>query len=96
MKHIDREIHEPARLGIMTLLSAVDWADFPSLLRPLELTRGNLSSHIARLERCGYVQVKKGIAGGLLHTEYRLTKPGRKALTNYWSAIDAIRRLGRP
>jgi DNA-binding MarR family transcriptional regulator len=95
MKHIDREIHEPARLGIMMLLSAADWADFPSLCLTLRLTRGNLSAHISRLERCGYVQVKKSIVGKMPHTEYRLTKSGRKALSDYWSALDAIRKLGR-
>jgi DNA-binding MarR family transcriptional regulator len=95
MNRIDREIHEPARLGIMTLLSAAEWADFPSLLLTLRLTGGNLSSHVARLERRGYVEVKKEVVGKILHTQYRLTKAGRKALRAYWSALDAIRRLGR-
>ena len=95
MKHIDREIHEPARLGIMTLLSAAEWTDFPSICLTLHLTRGNLSSHTARLERRGYVQVNKRIIGRVLHTQYRLTKTGRKALRDYWSALDAIRKLGQ-
>jgi DNA-binding MarR family transcriptional regulator len=93
MKHIDREIHEPARLGIMTLLSSADWTDFASMCVMLRLTRGNLSSHIARLERRGYVQIKKSIVGKIPHTEYRLTRSGRHALNGYWSAIDAIRKL---
>jgi DNA-binding MarR family transcriptional regulator len=79
----------------MMVLSGVAWADFPSLCRLLGLTRGNLSAHISRLERGGYVQVKKSIIGRLPHTQYRLTPRGRKALKKYWAAIDEIRALGK-
>ena len=92
--HIDPAIHEPARLRIMTALSAVQWADFPSLCRVLGLTRGNLSAHVTRLERGGYVQVKKSILGRMPHTQYRLTPRGRQALKEYWAAIDEIRASG--
>jgi DNA-binding MarR family transcriptional regulator len=88
---IDRVIHEPARLQIMTVLSGVDWADFPSLCRDLGLTRGNLSAHCGRLEQAGYVQVKKSIIGRIPHTQYRLTSKGRKVLKEYWAAMDQIR-----
>jgi DNA-binding MarR family transcriptional regulator len=91
--HIDREVHEPARLQIMTLLSGVDWADFPSLCRDLRLTRGNLSAHCSRLERTGYIHVRKSIIGRIPHTQYRLTPKGRKVLREYWAAMDRIRRL---
>ena len=75
-------------------LSGVLWADFPSLCRLLGLTRGNLSVHVTRLERAGYVRVKKSIVGRMPHTQYRLTPKGRKALKEYWSALDAIRASG--
>jgi DNA-binding MarR family transcriptional regulator len=88
-------IHEPARLRILMALSAVAWTDFPSLCRLLGLTRGNLSAHVARLERVGYVQVKKSIIGKVPHTQYRLTAHGRKALQEYWAALDEIRASGR-
>jgi DNA-binding MarR family transcriptional regulator len=88
---IDRVIHEPARLQIMTVLSGVDWADFPSLCRDLRLTRGNLSAHCGRLEQAGYVQVKKSIIGRIPHTQYRLTAKGRKVLKEYWADMDQIR-----
>lgn len=90
---IDRIIHEPARLQIMTVLSGVAWADFPSLCRVLGLTRGNLSAHCRRLERAGYVQVKKSIIGRIPHTQYRLTAKGRRVLKEYWAAMDRIRQL---
>lgn len=91
--HIDRVIHEPARLQIVTALSAVAWADFPSLCRMLGLTRGNLSAHCSRLEQAGYVQVKKSIVGRIPHTQYRLTPKGRRVLQEYWAAMDGIRQL---
>jgi DNA-binding MarR family transcriptional regulator len=91
--HIDRVIHEPARLKIVTALSGVLWADFPSLCRMLGLTRGNLSAHAARLERGGYIRVSKSIVGKMPHTQFRLTPKGRRALAEYWAALDAIRRL---
>lgn len=75
-------------------LSGVAWADFPSLCRDLRLTRGNLSTHVARLERVGYVQVEKSIVGRIPHTQYRLTARGRKALKEYWAALDEIRASG--
>jgi DNA-binding MarR family transcriptional regulator len=93
--HLDGVVHEPARLQIMTVLSGVEWADFPSLCRVLGLTRGNLSAHSSRLERAGYVQVKKSIIGRIPHTQYRLTPKGRKVLKEYWAAMDKIRKLAQ-
>ncbi|MEN6427424.1 MAG: transcriptional regulator [Phycisphaerales bacterium] len=94
MRHIDRVIHEPARLQILMVLSGVEWADFASLCRLLELTRGNLSVHTSRLERSDYIRVSKSIVGKIPHTQYRLTPRGRKALDAYWAAMHEIRGLG--
>jgi len=93
MKHIDPVIHEPARLRILMVLSGVEWADFASLCRMLKLTRGNLSVHAGRLVRSGYIRVSKRIVGKAPHTQYRLTAKGRKALAEYWAALDEIRTL---
>jgi DNA-binding MarR family transcriptional regulator len=95
MGSIDRVIHEPARLRILTVLAGVEWADFPSLCRMLRLTRGNLSAHTRQLERAGYIRVSKSIVGRAPHTRYRLTRKGRKALAEYWAALDEIHRLGK-
>jgi DNA-binding transcriptional ArsR family regulator len=88
---LDRVIHEPARLRIAMILSALDRADFNFLVSTLGLTKGNLNSHMDRLEQAGYVEVLKRFRGKLPYTEYRLTKSGRKALDQYWSALDQIR-----
>ena len=61
MTELDRVIHEPARLLIVALLASVKEADFLWVLRESELTKGNLSSHLVRLEEAGYVEVEKNV-----------------------------------
>ena len=93
MNDLDRTIHEPARLRIVTILSGVDVADFNFLLDTLGLTKGNLSSHMDRLDKAGYVEVIKSFKGKIPHTQFRLTKEGRGALEEYWAGLDRIRAL---
>jgi DNA-binding MarR family transcriptional regulator len=91
MIELDRTIHEPVRLRIMAILTGVDTADFNFMLTTLGLSKGNLACHVDKLERAGYVEVKKSFCGKVPHTEYRLTDAGRSALADYWGALDAIR-----
>lgn len=93
MTELDKTIHEPARLRVLTLLSGLDVADFNFLLNTLGLTKGNLSSHMDKLERAGYVSVDKSFSGRTPHTEFRLTRDGREALEKYWQTIDTIRAM---
>jgi len=95
MSELDRIIHEPVRLRIVSVLSGVDRADFNFMLTTLALSRGNLASHIEKLEGAGYVEVIKAFSGKLPKTEYRLTAAGRKALSGYWTMLDAIRAQSR-
>ncbi len=90
---IDKIIHEPARLRIMMILSGIDEADFNFMVSTLEMTRGNLSSHMDRLEQAGYVKILKSFNGKIPNTGYRLTKMGKRALSKYWEAIEKIREL---
>lgn len=80
---LDRLIHEPARLLIVTVLSAVESADFLFLQRESGLTKGNLSAHLAKLEEAGYVKIQKTFKGKLPLTICSLTKGGRAALDGY-------------
>lgn len=96
MNDLDRTIHEPARLRILTILSGVDASDFTFLLNTLGLTKGNLSSHMDRLEKAGFVEVKKSFNGRIPHTEFCITPEGRAALSRYWQELDAIRSLNSP
>jgi DNA-binding transcriptional ArsR family regulator len=80
---VDRVIHEPARLLIVALLSAVREADFVFLQRQTDLTKGNLSSHLIRLEQAGYLRIDKGFRGKIPQTVCRLTPEGRAAFKAY-------------
>ena len=80
---LDRLIHEPARLLIVTILSSVESADFLFLQRETDLTKGNLSAHLSKLEEAGYVKIEKTFKGKLPLTICKLTNTGRKAWTQY-------------
>ena len=94
MTELDPEVHQPTRLRILMLLSGVATADFNFLLNALALTKGNLSTHMSRLEQVGYVEIAKKFDGKIPKTSYRLTRLGRSRLEGYWRAIDEIRHAG--
>ena len=87
---IDRVIHEPARLLIITTLLPLQEADFTYLLQDTGLTKGNLSSHLSRLEKVGYVEIEKTYQGKLPLTLCRLTPAGRQAFEQYRQTIHAF------
>jgi DNA-binding transcriptional ArsR family regulator len=87
---IDRLIHEPARLMILSLLYVVDSADFIFLMRQTGLTWGNLSSHMSKLEKAGYIQVQKEFKGKKPHTLLQLTQQGRVAFQAYRQRIKQV------
>ena len=80
---IDRLIHEPARYLIMAYLYVVESADALFLQRQTELTWGNLSSHLSKLEAVGYVAIKKEFLDKKPHTMLQLTNEGRTAFVQY-------------
>ena len=80
---LDRLVHEPARLLIVTILSTAASADFLFLQRETGLTKGNLSAHLSKLEEAGYVKIEKTFKGKLPLTVCTLTASGRKAVTQY-------------
>lgn len=87
---VDRLIHEPARLLIVTLLYAVETADFLFLLRESALSKGNLSSHLSRLEAAGYVSIEKTFRGKTPLTVCRLTDVGREAFRAYRDQLKRV------
>ena len=89
LAEIDRVIHEPARLMIVALLAAVKEADFQYLHTTTELTKGNLSVHLSRLEEAGYLEIDKTFRGKYPLTICRLTQAGRNALDDYRRVIKA-------
>lgn len=87
---LDRVIHEPARLMIMTVLYAVNEADFLYLQRECGLTQGNLSSHLAKLEAAQYVLIEKTFKGKYPLTICSLTQKGRGAFDEYVQKIRVV------
>ncbi|MCL5996522.1 MAG: transcriptional regulator [Chloroflexi bacterium] len=87
---IDRFIHEPARLMILTYLYTIESADFVFLMRLTGLTWGNLSSHLSKVEQAGYVEIEKQFANKKPHTMIRLTQQGRVALRAYRQTMQRV------
>ena len=80
---LDRLVHEPARLSILTLLFMLDSADFLYLQHETGLTRGNLSSHLSKLEEAGYIHIEKTYRGKVPLTLCSLTEKGKDAFELY-------------
>jgi len=80
---LDRIIHSPARLMMMTYLYVVESVDFIFLMRLTGLTWGNLSSHLSTLEEAGYVNIEKQFIQKKSHTMVNLTQKGRQAFKDY-------------
>jgi len=87
---LDRLLHEPARTMIATILFSVEEADFLFLLNATGLTRGNLSTHLVRLEEAGYVEIEKTYKGKLPRTICRLTNAGRTAFDGYRKQLREV------
>jgi DNA-binding MarR family transcriptional regulator len=87
---VDDIIHGRLRMGIMAYLSAVNPASFPELLEKTGTSNGNLSTHLTKLEKAGYVTQEKGFKGKRPQTLVHLTKTGRKAWIDYLEAMKKI------
>jgi DNA-binding MarR family transcriptional regulator len=87
---IDRIIHEPARFLVLTYLYVVENADFLFLMNQTGLTRGNLSSHLSKLEAAGYIQIQKEFVNKLPHTLLSLTPAGRTAFEEYRKQMQQV------
>jgi DNA-binding transcriptional ArsR family regulator len=90
MNDLDRVIHEPARLMLVALLAGVTKADFRWLQQESSLTKGNLSSHLARLEEAGYVEIEKTFRGKIPLTLVQLTDGGKRAFAGYKKRLKGL------
>lgn len=92
---VDRLIHEPARLVIMAVLNTVANADFLYLQRETNLTKGNLSAHLSKLEQAGYIQIEKTFDGKIPRTVCTITEAGQLAFQTYLEKMrGALDNLG--
>jgi DNA-binding transcriptional ArsR family regulator len=90
---LDRLIHEPGRLAILTVLSSVRDADFVFLQRTTGLTKGNLSSHLTKLEDAGLVEIVKRFVRKKPNTNVALTALGKERVARHWDQLDRLRKL---
>lgn len=87
---LDRTIHEPMRLGIISALAVNESLTFNELKSLLGVTDGNLSVHARKLEEAGFVECTKSFAGRVPRTDYKVTAEGRAALEKYVAHMEAI------
>lgn len=83
LSDIDPLIHAPARLMVMTYLYVVESLDFVYLKRVTNLSWGNLSTHLTKLDDAGYVRIKKSFQDKKPKTMIQLTDKGRQAFRKY-------------
>ncbi|MBK6861690.1 MAG: transcriptional regulator [Saprospiraceae bacterium] len=85
---LNREFESRIRLGIMSILMVNDKVEFKSLKELLELTDGNLASHLSALEKAGYLKVKKQFIDRKPNTSYSTTSEGKKAFNAHLKLLE--------
>jgi DNA-binding transcriptional ArsR family regulator len=91
---VDRVIHEPARLAILTVLSACESADFTFLQSATGLSKGNLSVQLTRLDEAGLIKVERVLHRKTTRTSVVLTRLGKQQLNEYWLTMKKIQGQG--
>ena len=92
LANLDKLIHEPARLAILTALSVCESADFLSLRRLTRLSDGNLSVQLSRLEEAGMVSIQKQFVAKKTSTRVKITKKGSSAIQRHWEQLNTIKQ----
>lgn len=91
MSTLDRLVHEPARLAILTALAACRSCDFVYLQSLTAISKGNLSNHLQKLEDARLLLTEKGFKGRIPQTTIRLTPRGRTAIDRHWRHLEELR-----
>jgi DNA-binding HxlR family transcriptional regulator len=81
------------RLGIMSVLMVNDWVDYTSLKSTLELTDGNLASHLRALENIEFVEIRKQFNGRKPQTTYKISEKGRKAFISHLDGLEQLLKI---
>jgi len=90
IEDLNKAFESRVRLGIMSILMVNDWIEFSELKEMLDITDGNLASHISALEKIEYVTVKKQFVGKKPNTTYAVTKTGKKAFNEHLDALEKL------
>ena len=87
---LNKSFDNRVRLGIMSVLMVHEWVEFKTLKETLELTDGNLASHINALEKQAHIEVRKQFVGRKPQTSYSATVSGRKAFNDHLDALEEL------
>ena len=87
---LDKVLHGPLRLGIVAALATAESRAFTELRDSLGATDGNLNASLNKLEQAGYVSATRKVENRAVRTEFRLTRAGQKALSDYLAQLDRI------
>ena len=90
IQHLNKAFENRIRLGIMSVLMVNDSVEFSTLKEMLDITDGNLASHISALEKIEYVNVSKQFIGKKPNTTYSVTKSGKKAFNEHLDALEKL------
>jgi DNA-binding HxlR family transcriptional regulator len=90
IQQLNKAFDNRIRLGIMSILMVNDAVDFGSMKETLNITDGNLASHMSALEKHEYVEIKKQFIGKKPNTSYSVTKLGKKAFGAHLDALEKI------
>jgi len=90
---LNKAFESRVRLGIMSILIVNDSTDFLTLKEMLQVTDGNIASHITALEKLQYIEIKKQFIGKKPNTSYSVTNTGRKAFTDHLDALEKLIKI---
>lgn len=90
ISNLNKSFDSRVRLGIMSVLLVNDWVEYTEIKEKLELTDGNLASHISALEKLNYIEVRKQFVGKKPNTSYKVSKLGKKAFLEHLNAIENL------
>lgn len=90
LEHLNKDFESRVRLGIMSVLVVNNWVDFLEMKDHLQVTDGNLASHINALEQKNYIEVKKEFVGKKPKTSYKITRQGRASFEKHIGALEKL------
>ncbi|MDR6563450.1 MULTISPECIES: transcriptional regulator [unclassified Arcicella] len=88
--NINKSFENRVRLGIMSLLIVNDWVDFNEFKEVLNVTNGNLASHITALKKEKYIKIRKAFIGKKPHTSFQATNEGKQAFQEHLYALETL------
>ena len=87
---LNKAFESRVRLGLMSILSVNNWVSYKEIKDLLEVTDGNLASHIQSLEKINYLEIKKQFIGKKPLTTYKVTEMGKKAFENHIEGLEKL------